>query len=460
MDLIYKKDKNGKDILCNEDEKHQIMMEWEKPYMEKSIEILNPFGKVLEIGFGLGYSATKICSFKNVKEYNVIECMPIVWENFKKFKTEQQIARPELIINLIKGRWEDVLQTTEKFDSIYFDDYVLNSDIDIGNRRITHDRVSHFLQKVLQNHTRIGSRISFYSTINCIEMYKNISCIHVECSEYKIEIPSDCKYAKGDKMYIPIITKTSNAELDLKDKLIPTNNASNNIQKINPEIEEQVKKEIEKQTKYRKFFDDIQVRSPSCGLIVIDNFYKNPHETRKYILTQEFSVRGNYPGQRTVSYATQHLKDIIQGYVMPFGGKITDFPIPDENNNKSNANIYNGSFQYTTSRDRSWVHIDGYNNWGGVLYMTPNAPLSSGTAFYKFNDGAECQRDQDILENKTDTDTYSQDMTKWQLVDRAGNVFNRLILFNSKRFHMSMDYFGDSKENGRLFQVFFFSTEK
>ena len=97
------------------------MMEWEKPYMEKSIELLNPFGKVLEIGFGLGYSATKICSFKNVKEYNVIECTPIVWEKFEEFKTKQQIARPELKINLIKGRWEDVLQTTETFDSIYFD---------------------------------------------------------------------------------------------------------------------------------------------------------------------------------------------------------------------------------------------------------------------------------------------------------------------------------------------------
>jgi predicted O-methyltransferase YrrM len=456
MDLIYKKDKNGKDILCNEDERHQIMMEWEKPYMEKSIELLNPFGKILEIGFGLGYSATKICSFKNVKEYNVIECMPIVWEKFEEFKTEQQIARPELKINLIKGRWEDVLQTTETFDSIYFDDYVLNSDMDIGSRRMVHDRLSHFLQKVLQNHTRIGSRISFYSTVNIIEMYKNISCIHVECSEHKIEIPSDCKYAKGDKMYIPIITKTSNAELDLKDKLINRNNVN-----VNPEIPEQIKKEMEKQTRYKKLFDDIQLRGPSCGLIVIDNFYKNAYETRKYILTQEFSVRGNYPGQRTASYATQHLKDIIQGYVMPFGGKITDFPMPDESkDDKSNVNIYNGSFQYTTSRNRSWIHIDGFNNWGGVLYMTPNAPLTSGTAFYKFNDGAACQRDKDILENSVETDTYSQDMTKWQLVDQVGNVFNRLILFNSKRFHMSMDYFGDSKENGRLFQVFFFSTEK
>ena len=454
MDLIYKKDKNGKDILCNEDERHQIMMEWEKPYMEKSIELLNPFGKVLEIGFGLGYSARKICSFKNVKEYNVIECMPIVWAKFEEFKTEQQIARPELKINLIKGRWEDVLQTTEIFDSIYFDDYVLNSDI--GN--ITHNRFSHFLQKVLQNHTRIGTRISFYSGVNCLEMYKNISCIHVECSEYKIEIPSHCKYAKGDKMYIPIITKMSTTEPNLHDKLLANNNV---VTHVNLEIQAQIKKEMEKQMKYKKLFDDIQVRGPSCGLIVIDNFYKNAYKTRKYVLSQEFSVRGNYPGQRTASYANQNLKDIIQGYVMQFGGKITDFPMPDETkDDKSNADIYNGSFQYTNSRDRSWVHIDDFNNWGGVLYMTPDAPLSSGTAFYKFKDGATCARDREILGNKAETDACSQDMTKWQLVDQVGNVFNRLILFNSKRFHMSMDYFGDSKENGRLFQVFFFSTEK
>jgi hypothetical protein len=92
--------------------------------------------------------------------------------------------------------------------------------------------------------------------------------------------------------------------------------------------------------------------------------------------------------------------------------------------------------------------------------MTPNAPLSSGTAFYNFHDGTTCEKDQKIMNNKTETDISSQDLTKWQLVDRVGNVFNRLILFDSKRFHMSMDYFGDSKENGRLFQVFFFSTER
>ena len=198
-------------------------------------------------------------------------------------------------------------------------------------------------------------------------------------------------------------------------------------------------------------------RNPSCGLIVIDNVYNNAMETRTYILSQEFSVKGNYPGQRTVSFANEQLKELIQKYVEPFGGKITDFPIPKDDSESSK--IYNGSFQFTTCRDRSWVHIDGHNNWAGVLYLTPDAPLSSGTAFYEFYDGSNCVADINLLNNKNETDKYSQDMTKWKLVDRIGNIFNRLILFNSNRFHMSMDYFGDKKENGRLFQVFFFSTE-
>jgi hypothetical protein len=126
-------------------------------------------------------------------------------------------------------------------------------------------------------------------------------------------------------------------------------------------------------------FDTDTCRNPECGLIVIDNFYKNPDEVRDYVLQQEFGIRGNYPGQRTISYATEEIKNLLQKYVEPFGGKIIEFPISMDDSSKDV--IYNGSFQYTTSRDRSWIHIDGYNNWGGVLYLTPNAPLSSEPIF-------------------------------------------------------------------------------
>lgn len=200
-------------------------------------------------------------------------------------------------------------------------------------------------------------------------------------------------------------------------------------------------------------------KRPMGSLIIVDNFYNNAPDVRKYILTQEFSVKGNYPGQRTISYATEELKNVIQKYVEPFAGKITNFPIPKADKSDA-ATIYNGAFQYTVARDRSWIHTDKWNNWAGVLFLSPDAPLSAGTAFYRFCDGAMSQEDTDLLKTQEVVNRFTQDLTKWDLVDRAGNVFNRIILFNAHNYHMSMDYFGDTKENGRLFQVFFFSTER
>ena len=34
----------------------------------------------------------------------------------------------------------------------------------------------------------------------------------------------------------------------------------------------------------------------------IDDFYANPMEVREFALNQEFAVRGNYPGLRTISF--------------------------------------------------------------------------------------------------------------------------------------------------------------
>ena len=137
--------------------------------------------------------------------------------------------------------------------------------------------------------------------------------------------------------------------------------------------------------------------------------------------------------------------------------KITRFKIsqPDD----AHA-VYNGAFQLATSRCRSWIHLDPGNNFAGVLFLTPDAPVSAGTGFYKFHDGKMGLEDQAIMNNKIQTDMFSQDMTKWQLVDQVGNVFNRLVLFDSTKFHMSLDYFGCCKEDGRIFQVFFFDVEK
>jgi len=249
----------------------------------------------------------------------------------------------------------------------------------------------------------------------------------------------------------------SNIVIDLSDDLNAETNANTNTNTNDEQevihIVESVK-EDENPTSL-----SLRPRHVKGSLIIVDNFYNNSPDVRNYILTQDSSAKANYPVQRTISYATEDLKNTIQKYVEPFAGKITMFPIPKADLSDA-ATIYNGAFQYTIARDRSWVHTDKWNNWAGVLFLTPDAPLSAGTGFYRFYDGSTSQADTDFLKNQKTIDTFSQDLTKWEMVDKVGNVFNRLILFNAHNYHMSLDYFGDCKENGRLFQVFFFSTER
>ena len=458
MKLEYTTDICGNEILQDETGQHQVMMAWEKPYMEKCIEYLEPRGSVLEIGFGLGYSANKLCSYETVSEYTVVECCPEVWSKFESFKEEMNDKHPDLKVNMIKGRWEDVLSEGGIFDSVFFDDY---------NGSMTHEsqnRFNKFLYQMLtNNHTKMGTQICCYSTGHT---EYNITGLEQKSYEYAIDVPKYCNYAKGDKMYIPIIKQNIDFTLmtdakvkeELKEKLL------NPINQVNPAH----KKFHEQVIKAKEYFD--KPKPIYCNLMIIDNFYTNAKETRDYILTQEFKVRGNYPGQRTTSRANNHLKEMIQGYIQHFAGKIVDWPMPSSTgndgstngptNSKNNEDTYNGAFQYTTSRDRTWIHNDGWNNWAGVLYLTPNAPVNSGTGIFRFKDGTRTVDEAEARGNKKIIDENSQDYNRWELVDKVGNVFNRLVLFNSKQYHASMDYFGTNKENGRLFQVFFFSTER
>lgn len=113
--LVYGKDKFGKEILLKEGSL-QVMMEWERPYMEACIEKLQPKGDVLEIGFGLGYSAAAIQKH-HPRSHTIIECDPGV------IQKAQEWAKQFSHVKIVSGMWQDVLHTLGTFDSIFFDDY-------------------------------------------------------------------------------------------------------------------------------------------------------------------------------------------------------------------------------------------------------------------------------------------------------------------------------------------------
>jgi len=176
-------------------------------------------------------------------------------------------------------------------------------------------------------------------------------------------------------------------------------------------------------------------------LMIVDNFYGNPDAVRNYALAQEFSVKGNYPGLRTTPYLPQDLKDAIQ-YWMSQQGKITEW---------FESAGYTGAFQICTANDRTWIHADHHNMWAGVCYLTPDAPFTGGTGLYRHKQSGQFYR--------SDKDYEGYDYTKWDLFDRIGNKYNRLILYRGDLFHASLDYFGNDLKTGRLFQTFFFNTE-
>jgi len=204
---ILTKDENNKDILLDPTQKHQIMMEWEKPYMEACIQKLQPFGDVLEIGFGLGYSATEIQKFP-INSYTVIECDEETYERALKWKKNYNHS-----INIIFGRWEEVYETLPKFDCMFFDDFDIKTLELCKLDPNTPCRNIDFIVK-LKNNLKNHTKFSFYCAINKdqIQKYKNQwkkslkgYQKNINFKEYVVDVPKNCRYIIDQTLYCPFL---------------------------------------------------------------------------------------------------------------------------------------------------------------------------------------------------------------------------------------------------------------
>jgi hypothetical protein len=204
------------------------------------------------------------------------------------------------------------------------------------------------------------------------------------------------------------------------------------------EMEEKVKGNLEFYAS--RLSTPLRVPTPRPTLLVIDDFYPDPDAMRRFALSQDFSVSGNYPGLRTKSYATEDDKRKFEAI---FGRKVTYFP--DE---------YNGSFQIVTRHERSWIHRD-LTEFSAVVFLTPDPPPNSGTVFYRHKltglQKARTKAEEDLLS----ADSRNDDA--WEVIDRVGNKYNRIVFFDGFLTHKSDEYFGEDRNSGRLFQTFFFN---
>lgn len=195
---------------------------------------------------------------------------------------------------------------------------------------------------------------------------------------------------------------------------------------------------------------DIKINSRVIPeLVVVDNFYDEPDKVRQIALEQSFNPDLRYhKGQRTEKkFIAQGTKQVFESLL---GRKIINWV----------DYAYNGIFQFCTAEDPLVYHSD-MQRYAGAVYLTPNAPITTGTSFYrskKFPEIRKCHSS-DTMYNQVFENNY-YDKTRFELVDIVGNVYNRLVLWDASLIHSASEYFGSNKENSRLFHLFFFDIEE
>lgn len=200
-------------------------------------------------------------------------------------------------------------------------------------------------------------------------------------------------------------------------------------------------------------------------ITVIENFYENPNKVREFALSQKYTFcheRKNYdfvyPGGRT--------KDIID-LDSSLHEIICKKLISVFHNSEHDVMRWSLStnFQSVTNQyQEGFVHTDSNTIFAGVLFLTPNAPLKSGTSLFKPNSSFDdyaykaALTDHDQRFRKGD---FSVDTKYHQMFDeivRVNNVYNSLVIYEGDQFHAANSFFGDSLQDSRLTQVFFINN--
>lgn len=184
-------------------------------------------------------------------------------------------------------------------------------------------------------------------------------------------------------------------------------------------------------------------------LIVVDNFYRDPYAVREFALQQEYFDDPGYIGNRT---RTRHfVPGTKERFEELIGQKITGWMAETDGWTEYGMN---GRFQYNVSGAPLVYHCDS-QKWAGMIYLTPNAPYQSGTTMWAHKATRIRHNTEEGIMQAFNQKTFL-DPTPYEPVDVIGNVFNRLVIFSGGFIHSASCYFGDSKENCRLWHMFFF----
>lgn len=187
-------------------------------------------------------------------------------------------------------------------------------------------------------------------------------------------------------------------------------------------------------------------------IVVIDDFLKDPIAVRQLALQQTYKKQGSVGLRSEVKFQELEatFEHVLRRQLQSVGG-------------------VSGAFEYCVAENKTVFHSDE-QEWAGAIYLTPDAPVESGLTLWRHRrlqlryppTEADAVR-LGVSRRELERQMYQGqlfDGTRWEVVDKIGNVFNRLVLWPGHHVHSASCYFGNSIENARLFHVFFLNVRR
>ena len=179
----------------------QVMQDWERPLMlDLAKEAARNGGHVLEVGFGMGISASYLIQ-EGCSKYTVIEPHKRVLKEFQQWASQQPVP-----VEAVEGFWEDVIDNLGLFDGILFDIFPTTA-TEYSDRYTLP-----FIPKASE-HLKPGGVFTYYS--GCPEKVPDKSMELLRSCFSRVDFhhvtglnpPKDCQYYSESKMVVPVCIK-------------------------------------------------------------------------------------------------------------------------------------------------------------------------------------------------------------------------------------------------------------
>ena len=219
--------------------------------------------------------------------------------------------------------------------------------------------------------------------------------------------------------------------------------------------------------------DDLRDFLLETDLRIIDDFLPDPAAWRAHALTLSFAPQRyagqNYPGSQTEGQPCQQIMERIATAL----GREIRFISPD-----------NASYRlsHADATARTDIHVDNetgnnFQFYAGVLYLNPPEQCQGGTSFWRHRPSGWTRRLPEADVKAGGYPSFKEFQKRWlpnSKVQKFNELqaqrdswvallevpmrHNRLIVYKGHYFHSISKVFGDTPEDGRLVQLFFFEV--